>query len=207
VVPATATGRVNPSSTRSPLAQVAVPLAIRRQPLLKQSSANRIDLLLHPMVHRSARTMSTTSNDSQPETAWGALLAGFASASLFTVGSAYISSIAFLLAGVGLTSVTAGFSAPQRTHFAAVVLTITGPFPFGHLPAPLGGIALHLVYSCLDTDHRRTCLPDSAFAVHAVTLGFACTYPIYWMLVQLGRQLRLRLRMRRLTGGNGGGRI
>ena len=140
--------------------------------------------------------MRTARHDSQPPTAWGALLAGLANASLFTVASAYVPASTSWLAAVGLTAVAAGFFAPQRTHFAAVVLTLTGPFAFGHSPTPLGGIALHLVSSCLDTNHRGTCLSDSAFAVYCVSLGFACTYPIYWILIQLGRQVYILLRRR-----------
>ncbi len=58
--------------------------------LFGQSSAKCVDLLLLTIVHQAVRNMGKTVNDSRNATDWGALLAGFAKLSLFSVRSSCV---------------------------------------------------------------------------------------------------------------------
>lgn len=145
-------------------------------------------------VKRWVGTITTPTDRPSHRAAWGALLAGFANASLFSVGSHFVPDGLCFYAAVVFNALAAGFAAPRRPAFAAAVLTLTGPSLFGHSPQPLGGIFLHLLPGCMEAARRGACLSDAALAAEVLILSFSCAFPVYWCQVRVGASTRPLLR-------------
>jgi hypothetical protein len=130
--------------------------------------------------------------------AWGALIAALINGLLLVIGPDYLASLIHLLSAMSLNAIAAGFTTPNRSGFAATVLTLTGPHVFIHSSPPRGGIALGFLCGSVRLPFQRSefgeLVVTLATGFYLIAMGFVCTYPHYWLLVQFGASARRLLR-------------